>query len=453
MKKFKVVLSTLMAVIIAFSCMAVASAAVVDEKNDTNGTMETADAFAISDTAKGKINDSDDVDWFCFETTEDGLLTVTLAHTVNASASTYFKVEICNENGKAEASFSAKGDAETSVSPAFGAKAGKHYIKVTKGDVVDSTLAYEISVAINTGAFCELEGNDTYDKATAIEVTGFSAYKKYAGAIPAAGDVDYYKFNVAKPGYIYFYVENDAAVKGEYTVELMTFINGNDGVAVDKTIGSFTVKKTDDLVQSPGVGVSAGDYYLKVSGSEGGYKVFVGYSESAKRESEYNNAIADADVLANGAPIWGSLFDKTDKDYFKFVVDQNNSNYKVNLSAYKADVDAQWKVTVLNSDGVAVIDSVTASNKNAASIELTNINAGTYYILVESGAVDSIELYQIGVEYTGKDEGDKSFIDTLKDLNWGVLIGNFAGWIEKIDVMSIVSSILASVIAIFSKIG
>lgn len=453
MKKVKVILSTLMAVIVAFGCMSFASAAVVDEQNDTNGSMETADVFTVEDTAKGKINSSEDVDWYCFETTEDGLVTVTLAHTANASGSTYFKVEICNADGKAEASFSSTGDAETASSPAFGAVAGEHYVKVTKGDVVDSTLAYEISVAINTDALCELESNDTYDKATEITVTGFGSYEKYVGTIPSAGDTDYYKFEITKPGYVYFYIENDASVKGEYNVELQTWVNGNDGVAVSKTIGAFDVKKEDTVVQSPGVGVSAGDYYLAVSGTEGGYKVYVGFAESEKRESEYNDTISDADLIANGGSFWGSLFDKNDKDYFKFVVDEDNSNYKVTLSAYKTDVDAQWAITVLDVNGGVIVDTVTASNTNAASIDVIDLDKGTYYIKVESGAIDSSELYKIGVEYTGEDESDKSFVDILRDINWGALMDNFSGWIGQIDFMAIVSSIAASVIAIFSRLG
>lgn len=453
MKKIKVILSTLMAVIVAFGCMSVASAAVVDEKNDTNGTMAAADVFKVEDTAKGKINSSEDEDWFCFETAEDGLVTVTLAHTANASASTYFKVEIYNESEKAEASFSSTGNAATASSPAFGAKAGKHFVKVTKGDVVDTTLAYELSVAVNTDALCELESNDTYDKATAITVTNFGTYDKYAGTIPSAGDTDYYKFTIAKPGYVYFYIENDAAVKGAYKVELQTWVNGNDGVAVSKTIGVFDVKKEDTLVQSPGVGVSAGDYYLAVSGTEGGYKIYAGYAESEKRESEYNDTLTDADGLANAVALWGSLFDKDDVDFYKFSAGKNDSNFKVTLSAYKADVDAQWAVSVLDANGNVVIDAVTASNVKAASIDVINLDAGTYYIKVESGAINSSELYQVAVEYTGEDDSDKSFIDILRDINWSTLLDNFSGWIGQIDFKAIISSIAASVIAIFAKLG
>lgn len=453
MKKVKVILSTLMAVIIAFGCVSVASAAIVDEQNETNGTMETADAFAFVDTAKGKINSSDDVDWYCFETTEDGLITVTLTHTVNASASTYFKVEIYNENAKAEASFSSKGDAEKSSSPAFGSVAGKHYVKVQKGDVVDSTLSYEISVAINTDALCELEANDTYDKATEITVTGFGPYDKYVGTIPSEGnDIDYFKFEVTKPGYVYFYVENDADVKGEYNVELQTWINGNDGVAISKTIGAFTVKKEDTLVQSPGVGVAAGDYYLAINGTEGGYKVYVGFAESEKRESEYNDTIYDADLIANGGALWGSLFDKNDKDYFKFTVDADKSNYKISLAAYKENIDAQWFVSVYDANNT-MIDSATASNTNGAAIELKDLSKGTYYIKVESGAIDSIELYQVGVEYTGKEEPPKGFFDLLGAIEWDVFIGNFSGWIEQINFMGIIASITASLIAILARLG
>ncbi len=453
MKKVKVILSTIMAVIVAFGCMSFASAAVVDEKNDTNGTMAAADVFKVEDTAKGKINSSEDEDWYCFETAEDGLVTVTLAHTANASASIYFKVEICNADGKAEASFSSTGSAATASSPAFGAVAGKHYVKVTKGDVVDTTLAYEISVAVNTDALCELESNDTYDKATAITVTNFGAYDKYAGTIPSAGDTDYYKFTIAKPGYVYFYIENDATVKGAYNVELQTWVNGNDGVAVSKTIGAFDVTKEDTLVQSPSVGVSAGDYYLAISGTEGGYKVYVGFAESEKRESEYNDTLSGADAIANGVTLWGSLFDKNDIDCYKFAVGEDNSNFKVSLSAYKADVDAQWAVSVLDANGNVVVDAVTASNVKAAAIDVIGLDKGTYFIKVASGAIDSAELYQIGIEYTGEDESDKAFIDILRDLNWSVLLDNFSGWIGQINFKAIISSIAASVIAIFAKLG
>lgn len=454
MKKIKVVLSTLMAVIVAFGCMSFASAVVIDEKNDTNGTIEAADIFAVSDVARGKINSSDDVDWFCFETTEDGLVTVSLAHIANASASKYFKVEIYNENQKAEASFSSAGTDATASSPAFGAKKGLHYVKVTKGDVVDSTLAYELTVSINTDALCELESNDTYDKATAITVTAFGTYDKFVGTIPAGGtDVDYYKFTIANPGYIYFYVENDASVSGSYDVELQTWVNGTEGVAESRTIGALSVEKTDTVVQSPGVGVSAGDYYLAVSGTEGGYKIYVGYKESATRESEYNDTTSDADLIANGGKLWGSLFDKDDKDYFKFVADKDNSNYRVTLSAYKADIEAQWSISVYDSNNNLLVDRVNASNTTAASIDLTDINAGTYYIKVECGSIECGELYQIGVDYTGEDTSHLGFMDFLGAIDWSGFWSNFSGWIEQINFMGIISSILESVIRVFASMG
>lgn len=456
MKKVKSFLAVLMALIMTMSFASVAFAADVTETDAENGVVSGADAFVVGDTVTGKINSSEDVDFFALSTDKAGLVTVTVEHAAKEEAiGTYFTVEILDESEKAIASFAVAANAASVSSPAFGAAAGKYFVKVTKGSVCDTTVEYKISATIDEDALCEYESNDTREKATEIELSSTTLLKKYSGTVPAAADVDYYKFSVAKPGYIYIFVENDAAFKGDFAFELETYSEGSNGMAEWKKFGKFEVSKADATVKSPSIGV-AGDseYYVSVTGTEGAYKLYVIYVQDDASEAEYNDTVAYANALPEKGHIYSSIFDKNDVDYYSIAVaEKTKYTVKVIADPKTVKTDGQWKVTVVNGKNEVVKGPVTATKDNAAEIELTGLDAGKYFVKVEGGDVLNTNIYTIECENNGADTSNMTFKELLGSIKWATFLGNFASWIGKINFQQIVKDIAASLVALFSALG
>ncbi|MBR6786106.1 MAG: hypothetical protein IKM25_07660 [Clostridia bacterium] len=455
MKKVKSFLAVLMALIMSMSFVSVAFAADVTEKDADNGVASGADAFAVGDTVTGKINSSEDVDYFTLTVAEAGIVTVTVEHAAKEEAiGTYFTVEILDEAEKSIASFTVAANTATVASPAFGAAAGKYFVKVTKGSVCDTTVEYKITAAVNTDALSEYESNDVREDATAIELSSVYTLKKYSGTIPAAEDVDYYKFNIAKPGYIYIFVENDAAFSGDFALELETYSEGADGLAEWKKFGKFEVAKADTTVKSPCIGVSGNtEYYISVTGTEGGYKLYVVYVEDSTSEAEYNDSIAYANALPKEGFLYSTIFDKNDVDYYVIEVAEK-TKYTVKVAAEPKTVktEAQWKVSVVNGKGESVATSATATKDKAAEIELTGLEAGKYYVKVEGGDILNTNFYTVEYADNGADTSNMTFKELLGAIKWKTLLDNFSSWIGKVNIKQIVKDIVASLVALFSQL-
>ncbi len=456
MKKVKSILAVVMALVMCMSFASVAFAADVTETDAANGVASGADAFAVGDTVTGKINSSEDADYFVFTVAEAGLVTVTVEHAAKAEATgTYFTVAVLDEAEKAVVSFTVAANTASVSSPAFGAAAGKYFVKVTKGSVCDTTVEYKVTAAVDTDALCEYESNDTRDKATEIELSSTFALKKYSGTIPAAADVDYYKFDVEKPGYIYVFVENDAAFKGDFALEIETYSEGANGLVEWKKFGKFEVSKTDATVKSPCIGVTGGsEYYISVTGTEGGYTLYIVYVEDEMVESEYNDTIANANVLPDNDYLYCSIFDKNDVDYYTFdVAAKTKYTVKVKADPQTVTTDGQWKVTVINGKNEVVSGPFTVTKDKGVAIELTGLEAGKYFVKVEGGDVLNTNIYTVEYENNGPDTSNMSFKELLANIKWKPLLDNFSSWIGQVNFVKIVKDLVASIIALISSMG
>ncbi len=454
MKKVKSFLAVLMALVMCMSFASVAFAADVTETDAANGVVAGADAFAAGDTVTGKINSSEDVDYYALTVAKAGIVTVTVEHAAKEEAiGTYFTVEILDEAEKSIASFTVAANKASVASPAFGAAAGKYFVKVTKGSVCDTTVEYKITAAVDSNALSEYESNDTREDATKIELSSIYSLKKYSGTIPAAEDVDYYKFNIAKPGYIYIFVENDATFSGDFELELETYSEGANGLTEWKKFGKFDVAKADTTVKSPCIGVAgSSEYYLSVTGTEGGYKLYVVYVEDSTSEAEYNDSIAYANALPKESFLYSTIFDKNDVDYYSIEV-AAKTKYTVKVAAEPKTVttDAQWKVSVVNGKGESVAASATATKDKAAEIVLSGLEAGKYYVKVEGGDVLNTNFYTIECKDGGADTDNMSFKELLGQIKWKTLLDNFSSWIGQVNIKQIVKDIVASLVALFSQ--
>ncbi len=456
MKKAKLIVSLLMALIMTTTGMVSAFAASVEEK-ESNNTAATATSFAMVDTVSGKISGTDDEDWYSFDVAESSLITVKLSHAiVGANATlTYFNVDVYDciptdeNNARPEASFSSVGNVDSSSSAAFSVASGKHYIRVTGGQVNLDSLTYSISVTADANSLAEKEPNNTTATASPLQLSTKGNHQIYMGTISGENDVDYYKFSLPQNGYIYCYLYNSNGAAGDYTAELIGYVSGKDGIAKEESFGAISLAKNEEMKQGPSVGLSAGEYFLKVSGSVGGYQVKVYFSAHDTTESEYNNDYANADAISTGSTYYGSNFDVKDYDIFKFTVAKEKTALQFVFDVSGIKGNGKWRVFVTGADGSILSGGeLTAVKGEKVTYSLYDLKAGTYYVEVRADAsAPNSENYKLYFETikVEEEEEDKSFIDQIKDLNWGKFLSNFSEWIGQINLLPMLQAIFESI--------
>lgn len=462
MKKVKSILSLLLALIIAMGCVSTAFAADAATEDSDNNTLLTADALVVGGSITGAFDAADDVDYFKITTKKAGLLTVSLQHTTNESTLGYFNVEVLDAEEKILASFVSKGNDAKVTSTAFGVAIGDYYVKVTPV-TFDRALSYTLSVTEDTTTVAEKEPNDDSSTATAVdEIKGDNTgSKKYAGFISSATDVDYYSLTKKADGSIYFYIFNNANSAGSYKAELVTYFSPSTD---EKVLGSITIAPGEARAMSASVGIEGGKtYFLKVTsadGSTGGYEIRFWNYDHKNTEFEYNNEPAAATKLSVSTDKVdntrvASITHADDVDFFKIeTTDKYAYTLKVNAYVDKMTTAAQWKVSVYAADnltGDAILEAM-ATDSKAAELSFNNLEAGIYYIKVTAGTDFNTERYEIELTQAEKEEGPKSFIERLKDIKWGTLLGTFAGWFNQIDIAGVVKAIYQSIMGLLGAI-
>lgn len=458
MKKVKSLLSLILAVLMVAGCMATASAA--NAELEPNGDAATATEFKVSEEITGKLEETGDVDYFKFTAAKAGNATVTFKHTALEAAATYFTVEI-RDASKTITTFTSAGNSAAESAVFSVEKDATYYVIVTEGAVYDPTLAYSVTVEIAEVALSESEPNNKALDADVLEYSPSGTPKEYYGSI-SAGDEDYYKVTIPANGVINLYLYNYAANAGDYTATLYTYVEVS-GVQELRSITSIQIAKDDASKVGASVGVEKGDYYLiiaGVDGSTGSYKTRVLFRNVADVETEINETLAAADVISIGKTYKATLDEATDVDCFKFTVPADNKGYDF---AFKSTNAGNWTFEILNSDGAKVVDAVKLNATNdskTAKAETYPLAAGTYYVKVSVTAegIHDEGIYELSVKEKAEalDDGsddNKSLIDRIKELNWGGLADNLAGWFDQINFKGMISSMVASIVKVFTYLG
>ncbi|MCQ2474516.1 MAG: hypothetical protein MJ173_01270 [Clostridia bacterium] len=454
MKKFKSVIALLLALIMIASCGAVAFATDLVETDDNNA-MESATDFELTDTVKGRIETDDDVDYFTFDAEKAGIAVVTFTHDVMDASQSYFSVKVLDKDGLLETEFSVLGKDESTSSTKFGIEKGVHYIVVSGGQVVSTTLDYKFSVSVDTEARAEKEPNNSAATATAMEYSVYNvdAPKRYVGNL-SQNDVDYFVVNFKSSGYIRLYLYNSNGKTGEYKAVVSKFIEGAGGESVLANVGSVEILSSESSVYSEPIGVSAGKYYIKINGTVGGYETRVLFYESiSEYETEYNNDYSNSEQFSLGEKIIASLFDENDTDCFKFTVTKANKAKKLIVTPNaEAPVNAKWIVSVYN-DKDEFVTSVEASVGSRGEIDLNEFDEGIYYIVIRTTkSYHDAARYEITAEKFESTKDNRSFIEKIRSIDWSKFLQSFAGWFTQIDFAGITKSIVASIKTIFGML-
>lgn len=315
-------------------------------------------------TYYGSIMNYYDVDWYKFEISNPGYISLKFGHDYVESTGDYWEIYLYNPEISCLNNYSYRGTNTSVTGEKIGVSAGTYYIKVQKGGNGYSEVKYNIKINYTSSSVWEKEFNDTYDSANTINVD-----KTYHGSIMNYYDADWYKFKVSKTNYVslkftHKYVESD---RYYWCVDLY-----NSGFSKLK---SYDFQGTDTSQTMPKVRLSAGTYYLKVAKGGNGYSN-VDYTIKVNQTHThvYKEIITKATPTTNGKIVKKCSCGDTNGSKVIYAVN------KISLSPANVIYNGKVKkpsVIVKGSNG-AVINSAYYTVSHVSDIK----NVGSYAIKI-----------------------------------------------------------------------
>lgn len=230
-------------------------------------------------------------------------------------------------------------------------------------------------------------------------------------------EVDYFSFDVSKPGSIK--IDFDFDVKTQYNVKLIN-------LDTNKTIQNLTFSCEVNTVSgryeksSNKIRVEDGEYQIQVSSSnrtkysDEQYKFIVNYDKESgdNYEKESNNTPQTSNIVDYNRKITGNLESKSDVDYYMVEINRpgtfqiklqydKDANYNINV--YK-DIDG--KLSQIQS-GKIERNTLLNSYGNVCLMDKLRVSEGNYYIKVSNGFLSNYtdEDYSMTAMYSAENYG------------------------------------------------
>ncbi len=434
MKNAKKLLALFMALLV-FSGAAVTSFAAGAEETEPNNSKEEATAYDIEDVATGSLSDAGDVDWYKVTVKNPGSAKVKLTQ----EGTDVFEVAVYDSADKELVSFTASD--ENPESSSFTVNPGEYYIKVSAGSVI-SGVKYTVDFTSFIAENSETEDNNDIASANFIEFKSGTSGQA-VGAV-SSDDTDWFRFT-AITGTFNCEIKKTDDGAGTVKAELIQSKSGSENL-----LGSVSVSQTGKSAKSADIGVIAGTYYIKVTGS-GSYSLTV----STGKVSDYVYETESNDTAQNATSftidykglVFGSLSHENDVDWFIVTTNETDKNSIVWVEAREAtnyagyNSDSSWTVELLDSNK-NTLESKTASTAEHAEFNLANYGAGTYYFKIYAG------MKYTSSEYVIKSEKTDPVIPFWQQI-WEMLknsnvVPQLRELIDRINILGVLGSIISN---------
>ncbi len=468
MKKAKIFLSVVLAMIMAFSFVSVAFAAdSIVEKEPNNDAASATDLGKVAKTeVKATANvDMSTADYFKVVTESAGNLSVKLSRSVAGNVSG-FSVEILDASTNKITGFTVSTSNESgSAKPSV--PAGTFYIKVTgEGDVFGE--AYTLSVVLTeASANSESEPNDSFDKADEVTLSASSDVVSKSAAISGtvtSGDKDYFSFSIKNlNATAYASIKN--STNGTLVVNTYAEYSRNpkkQGMVSHLEIEAGATDSTALIY------VETGTCYLEVYGMNGatGDYTFTVYEQKtgiSNIETEYNDAYTEADVIkasGDSYTYYGNSAWDEDCDFYKVSL-AKDENFTFTAKGITND-SGRWNVEIFT-----ITDNVMSSKANGTFSynseytcdlkEKLGAESGTVYIKVTSNTFSSEDYKFVFTKKTNPSSGNgKTDWSSIFD-SAGSYFNTFWKQVEellgKLDLLTMITKIVTSLTKFFINIS
>lgn len=359
----------------------------IEPNNSKNRYTELSLDVTLNGSAGTYGSNENDVDWYMFQITETGYAVLYFEHETDTSASSAnniaWRVQLTDMQGNEYFYTTSDMNAASINSGIIGLTPGYYFVAVYSH--VHSGVSYALNVSFTKDSAIERERNDTPELATPIKVN-----TETVGALTAKNDTsdrDYYSFTMENDGFIVLDFIHEALSESHDGWHI-TVMNENGDTAYT-SVSNWN----QNILQSPNIGLTAGNYYILIDSdniyhSSIVYRLILLTVQDGTWESEPNNTPSAADIITLGTPVNGTLIETGvdfDKDYYSVQV---NSTGTLQISfnhirSGEADKEG-WIISVIDKDGNVISEA--ASDWDSEELTFTaNLEAGTYFILVETG--------------------------------------------------------------------
>ncbi len=361
-----------------------------DYETEYNDSLSRYTHLPLNKTLNGGASiysdDKTDVDCYIFRITDEGYTVFYFDHEEDSEAmngAIAWRISITDENGN-EYFYTTSDVSATSInSGIMGLPPGYYYLTVYSH--IYSRVGYSLNVSFTKDTSIESEMNDTPETADTIEIN-----TEKIGSLTQRSDKsdrDWFTFVMEKDGFVVldFIHEALAEEKDGWNIT----ITAEDGRIAYSTVSDWN----QAVLQSPSIGLDAGKYYISIDSdnlyhNSIVYRLILMSVESTGWETEPNNDMNTADIISIGDTVNGTMVEMGtdfDKDYF--AIDTETAG-RLNIAfghviTEEADKEG-WIVSIVDSEGT-VIETVSSDWDSKAVTLSADVEAGRYYVLVETG--------------------------------------------------------------------
>ena len=234
-------------------------------ETELNHTYDKADDMALNTPTYGTLAYSGDVDWYKIEIPANGYVTIDFKHEIVASTKNHWCMDFYmsdavtgygKDSGRNYWDVVGNQDKTTEY---MGVSAGTYYIQVQRSSSAHERVPYNVTVNFTEATDWETENNNTYDKATLLELDA-----TIKGTLSSNSSQDWYKITVPENGYVtidFTHVMIEST-KNHWCID---FFQADATTGVGKTSGrTYWDVKGNANFNSGNIQVSAGTYYIRI---------------------------------------------------------------------------------------------------------------------------------------------------------------------------------------------
>lgn len=357
------------------------------EPNDTNTRYnELPLGVTMNGSASVLPGGKSDVDTYLFRITEKGYTVLYFEHendAENIKDNVAWRITLTDENGKEYFYTSSTMEKAMLNSGIMGLPKGYYYVTVSSH--MYSGVAYSLNVSFTKDSAIEQEFNDTSETAEKIAVN-----TEKVGAVTSrysVADRDYYSFTMNNDGFVVLDFLHEAVAEDKDGWNITLFdANG-------KNIYSSVSNWNQEIMQTPNIGLTKGDYFIRIDAdniyhNSMVYRLILLTVQNTNWETEPNNSPVDADILQPGVAINGAMVEvgvDYDRDWYKLTV-ENEKELNISFGHIKTDEAGKegWIVSLIDVNG-NIISKISVDWDVEEKYINATVGAGEYYILVETG--------------------------------------------------------------------
>ena len=370
---------------------------------EDNNTILHATPISVNADVSEYISSNKDIDCFRFELEKAGIVKIRFSHEYEDTEKRWM-VQLMNEDENILMEHAFEGRALKAIETcSVGLPSGVFFVKVKpfySGNI--SEKEYSLCVKYEESDFWETESNNNI----AYENDLIPVNTNISGSISIKKDVDYYRFEIEKPGPVSISFSHEyEETELRWTVELLN----SDGVLLT---GKNFRGDTLPSITMGSVGLPRGEYYIKINQyyndlfSTKTYTFCVNYEQSENWEKEINNNISIKNTIPLNEHINGAINTQKDIDCYCFEMD-NDGTVIIDFSHDYEESELRWNLEVLDAQGNTCLNEKYRGDEMKEMVSRTiALKKGKYFIKVSpyyNGSYSSIT-YSLCVNYNIQDD-------------------------------------------------